>query len=260
LKSELVEVNGAQIYREVRGSGPPLLLIVGLTGDAGWFEPLARLLAARFTVVTYDRRANSRSPRPQGWTSTSIAEQADDAAALLSDLRLAPALVFGNSLGAVIALELLIRHPEVVRRTIAHEPALYSLCPCAQDLTGFWQARVTTGGPRYAMTVLTGMNEDDVIPGLDPGLVHRVFSNSETLFSMEMPPLLDYAPDAKAVMESGVPIIVAAGAATSMFYYGASRWLARGLGTDLCELPGDHTGFANRPEGFAAALTPLLER
>lgn len=260
MKSELVEINGAQIYHEVRGSGPPLLLIVGLTGDAGWFQPLSETLAESFTVVTYDRRGNSRSPRPQCWTSTSIAEQADDAAALLSDLRLDPALVFGNSLGAVIALELLVRHPGVARRTIAHEPALYSLFPCAQDLTGFWQAKVATGGPRYAMTVLTGMNEDDVIPGLDPELVHRVFSNSETLFSMEMPPPLDYAPDVKAVSGFGPPIIVAAGAETTMFYYGASRWLAYELGTDLCELPGDHTGFADRPEGFAAALTPLLEK
>ena len=66
MKHGLVEVNGAQIYYETRGSGPPLLLIMGLTGDAGWFEPLAEILAEQFTVVTYDRRGNSRSPRPDG--------------------------------------------------------------------------------------------------------------------------------------------------------------------------------------------------
>ena len=121
-KHGLAEVNGAQIYYEIRGSGPPLLLIMGLTGDAGWFEPLAELLAKQFTVVTYDRRANSRSPRPEGWTSTSIAEQADDAAGLLSALRLSPAIVFGNSFGAMILLELIIRHPRSVRGAVAHEP------------------------------------------------------------------------------------------------------------------------------------------
>ena len=118
-KHGLAEVNGAQIYYEIRGSGPPLLLIMGLTGDAGWFEPLAELLAKQFTVVTYDRRANSRSPRPEGWTSTSIAEQADDAAGLLSALRLSPAIVFGNSFGAMILLELVVRHP---RRALPGEP------------------------------------------------------------------------------------------------------------------------------------------
>lgn len=56
MKDGLVEVNGARIHYEVRGSGPPLLLIMGLTGDAGWFEPLAKILAERFTVITYDRR------------------------------------------------------------------------------------------------------------------------------------------------------------------------------------------------------------
>ena len=76
MKSQLVEVDGAQLYCEVRGAGEPLLLVVGLTGDAGWYEPLADLLAERHTVITYDRRANSRSPRPPGWTSTTIGEQA----------------------------------------------------------------------------------------------------------------------------------------------------------------------------------------
>jgi alpha-beta hydrolase superfamily lysophospholipase len=39
---------------------------MGATGDAGHFERLAKLLADGFTVVTYDRRGNGRSPRPPG--------------------------------------------------------------------------------------------------------------------------------------------------------------------------------------------------
>jgi pimeloyl-ACP methyl ester carboxylesterase len=77
----LLAVNGAELYHEVRGSGPPVLLIMGFTGDGGHFETLAELLADEFTVVTYDRRGNGRSPRPAGWAKTSPQEQADDAAA-----------------------------------------------------------------------------------------------------------------------------------------------------------------------------------
>ena len=78
-----VAVNGAELYYEVRGTGPTVLLIMGATGDGGHFDRLADLLADEFTVMTYDRRGNGRSPAPAGWTTTSPEEQADDAAALL---------------------------------------------------------------------------------------------------------------------------------------------------------------------------------
>ena len=63
----MVSVNGAELYHEVRGSGPPVLLIMGATGDGGHFDTLADLLADEFTVITYDRRGNGRSPAPAGW-------------------------------------------------------------------------------------------------------------------------------------------------------------------------------------------------
>ena len=90
-------VNGAELYYEKQGTGPAVLLIAGSTGDAGNFTRAADLLADEFTVVTYDRRGNSRSPRPSGWTTTSVAEQADDAAGLIQLLGLSPAVVFGTS-------------------------------------------------------------------------------------------------------------------------------------------------------------------
>ena len=57
----------------------------------------------------------------------SIAAQADDAAALIEELGLAPAIVFGTSGGGDIALELVARRPELVRGAIVHEPALLAL-------------------------------------------------------------------------------------------------------------------------------------
>ena len=100
---------------------------MGFTGDGGHFETLAELLADEFTVVTYDRRGNGRSPRPAGWAKTSPQAQADDAAALLAALGLAPAGVYGSSAGASFALCLTIRHPERVRCAVLHEPALVRL-------------------------------------------------------------------------------------------------------------------------------------
>ena len=100
---------------------------MGATGDGGHFDELADLLADEFTVITYDRRGNGRSPVPAGWRTTSAEEQADDAAALLDALEIGPAAVFGTSSGGTFALCLLVRHAEHVRGAILHEPGLYSL-------------------------------------------------------------------------------------------------------------------------------------
>jgi len=59
---------------------------MGATGDGGHFDAIADLLSDEFTVVTYDRRGNGRSPAPAGWKTTSPEEQADDAAGLLAAL------------------------------------------------------------------------------------------------------------------------------------------------------------------------------
>jgi pimeloyl-ACP methyl ester carboxylesterase len=91
-----IDVNGTRLYHEERGRGPAVLFISGATGDAGHWTEAADILAVAYTVITYDRRANSRSPRPAGWASTTVGEQAADAAALLRGLDLVPAIVFGT--------------------------------------------------------------------------------------------------------------------------------------------------------------------
>jgi pimeloyl-ACP methyl ester carboxylesterase len=130
----IVTVGPVQLYYEVRGSGPPVLFIMGATGDAGHFSTVAEQLADEFTAVTYDRRGNSRSSRPLGWDTTTVEEQADDAAGLLRALELAPAAVFGSSSGAICALSLLVRHPELVRGAILHEPPMLSVLGRQDDV------------------------------------------------------------------------------------------------------------------------------
>src|ERR1700759_3880976 len=96
-----VRANGTELYYEVRGSGPPVLLVMGATGDAGHFDALADLLADEFMVVSYDRRGYGRSPVPVGWSTTSPEEQADDPAAVLAGLGAGPAVAFGTGSGGV---------------------------------------------------------------------------------------------------------------------------------------------------------------
>ena len=138
-RSGTAAVGGAELYYEVRGRGPAVLLIAGATGDAGHFEQAADDLASEHTVITYDRRGNSRS-RPAG--PTTLDQQADDAAALLPHVGVAAAVVFGTSGGAIIALKLAIRAPELVHHVIVHEPPFMQVLPDAAELGRTFQAQV----------------------------------------------------------------------------------------------------------------------
>jgi pimeloyl-ACP methyl ester carboxylesterase len=113
-------VNGTTLYAEVRGSGPPVLLIPAGGEDAEWWRPVAERLRGR-TVVTYDRRGSPRSGR-EDWPGKGSVQHADDAAGLLAELGLHDAVVFGNSSAGVVALQLAIRHPDVIRRALVFEP------------------------------------------------------------------------------------------------------------------------------------------
>ncbi len=116
-------VNGAQIHAEVRGRGPAVLIIGAASDDAEMFRPVAERLTG-FTTITYDRRGTQRSSR-DGWPCGS-AQHADDAAALLRVLDFTGAHVFGASAGGIVAVQLALRHPGLVRRVLVYEPGYFS--------------------------------------------------------------------------------------------------------------------------------------
>ena len=113
-------VNGTTLYVELRGAGPAMLLIPGGAEDAEGWRPVAERLAGH-TVVTYDRRGTLRSGR-EGWPGGGSAQHADDAAALLGSLGLRDVVVFGGSSGGIVAVQLALRHPALVRRALVYEP------------------------------------------------------------------------------------------------------------------------------------------
>ena len=121
-------LNGCRLYAEVRGAGPPLLIIGAASDDAEMFRPIAERLAGApgvpgFTVVTWDPRGTGRSSR-DGWPCDSHTH-AEDAAALLLDLGFAPAAIFGASAGGIVAVRLAVSHPALVRQVLVYEPGFF---------------------------------------------------------------------------------------------------------------------------------------
>jgi 3-oxoadipate enol-lactonase len=109
----LVQVGEIELDYERSGSGPPLLLIMGMSGTAlHWSEPFLSALQRDFETIVYDHRGVGASSR-MGERFT-IAQLAEDAAGLLAALELDSAHVLGISMGGMVAQELALAHPEHV--------------------------------------------------------------------------------------------------------------------------------------------------
>jgi pimeloyl-ACP methyl ester carboxylesterase len=260
---KLQEVNGANLYYELRGSGSPVLFIAGATGDAGHFERVAELLSDEFTVVTFDRRGNSRSPRPEDWQSTSTQEQSDDVAGLIEALGIAPATVFGNSSGAIIGLDLLIRHPQLVRGATLHEPPMTSYMSNPEEVLATLQQVIEggmqRGGPRGGVEAfLRFAAGDKAFESLEPQLRERLLGNGETLFGIEMGVMEPYEPEQATLAAVEVPVRAMVGTESAPFFAEVAQWLADSFNVKLERLPGGHASYFDRPEEVARTLRPLL--
>lgn len=111
-----VQANGLNIYYERKGAGDPLLLIRGLGSTCEGFREQIVGLAPHFDVIAFDNRCVGRTDQPQA--PFTIADMADDTAALLDGLGVQSAFVFGVSLGGMIAQELALNHRPKVRKLV----------------------------------------------------------------------------------------------------------------------------------------------
>jgi 3-oxoadipate enol-lactonase len=107
-----------ELYYETAGDGPPLLLLHGLgSSSADWALQLPEF-SAHFRVIGVDLRGHGRSHAPRGARSYTIAQMAEDVAALLAQLGEPPAHVVGLSLGGCTGQILAARHPDCVRSLV----------------------------------------------------------------------------------------------------------------------------------------------
>ena len=270
-RAGLCEANGAQLHYELRGdTGAPLLMIVGASGDAGAFDAVADVLAQHFTVLLYDRRARSRSPRPRSWIRTSVNEQADDAAALLRALNLAPAHVFGTSSGASIGLNLVLRHPELVRSAVLHEPPKIGVLPDRDQLLADLRGRMETaqkkGGAAAAMSDFLGWISGPVPAHMTASALatrERVLAHAQVWLDYELGVIDRYDPPAESAR---MPVAIAIGTegATALHkalltpYRQALQQLATRVGATLQTMTGAHVPYRTHPREFVAELRTLL--
>lgn len=110
-------VNGLEMYYEIHGTGQPLVLVHGAFSAIGTsFQSVLPDLAKSRRVIALEMQGHGRTAdidRP-----LSIQQMADDTVAAMGYLGVEQADVFGYSMGAAVALQAAIRHPEAVRKLV----------------------------------------------------------------------------------------------------------------------------------------------
>jgi pimeloyl-ACP methyl ester carboxylesterase len=272
-RSSMLKVPGAQLYYEIQGSGPVLLMIPGGPTDAGIFAGLAGFLADRYTVVPYDPRGNSRSVLDGPPEDQRMDVHGDDAAQLLATLSDKPVYVLGSSGGAQIGLNLAARYPERVRTLVAHEPPCVELLPDAAEQRAFIQSlydtyRTDGVGPAMqkfqAGAGLGGQRREGSAPQSPPSpemqqAFARIGGNLEFFLAHGVKPISLYVPDVAALRAGSVRIVVGVGeTSTGQLANRTAIALAERLETAPVTFPGDHSGYGSQPNTFAEKLHQVL--
>jgi pimeloyl-ACP methyl ester carboxylesterase len=266
-----VEAPGATLHYETFGSGPLLLLIPGADGRGSIFHDVAQFFAPCFTVICLDRRGYSKSflKSSQDFNNR-LSVDADDAYLLIQHLSNDPATVFGTSSGAIVAQRLLERHPDSVKKLIAHEPPALSVLPeeFRTQGTGLIQHVYDTyraHGTVAAMDVFTsGLSEgsDGAVMRscMDATRGDEIRANSMFWFEFELRQYTSAPVNVKLLeAEKGKFVPVAGMESGDGPGVGPIAVIAQKLGKKIVRTPGGHVGFMTAPEVFAEAMLKLLK-
>jgi pimeloyl-ACP methyl ester carboxylesterase len=253
-----VSLNGTNFYYDERGSGSPALFIHGMCGDATVWDDQVERLSATFRCVSYDRRGHSRSPLGEVAQRT-VELHGDDAAALIRALDLAPCLLVGSSSGARIALDVVLRYPDLVRGALLSEPPLFALDPAAAtdvqtELAPILQSAFAAGGSRAAVDAFFNYMCPGLWCAIDEERRERYRANAgELLPDLQMPP---YQVGSDALARIEVPCLVVKGDQSNPALMRIAHRLATSIPTaELVELRGSgHVTYAEQPTAFANAV------
>ncbi|NWE38522.1 alpha/beta hydrolase [Pseudomonas yamanorum] len=110
-------VNGIKVYYTKTGHGSPVILLHGGLSNSDYWGNQVKALAAKHTVISLDSRGHGRSSRdekPYGYDL-----MADDVVAVLDSLKIPRADIVGWSDGAIIGIDLALRHPDRIGKVFA---------------------------------------------------------------------------------------------------------------------------------------------
>ena len=280
-----LEVPGATLTYDVRPNDQttePVLVLIGSPMGAGGFTTLASHFPDR-TIVTYDPRGSERSTAHDKAARITPEVQADDVHRIIEVVGGGkPVDLFATSGGAVVALDLIAKHPGDVRVAVAHEPPLASLVPDRDHALAALRAMhdmynesgSNVGMARFLQVVMHAgpfTEAEATAPPPDPAMFGMPTGDDGTrddlMLAHNVRWLTSYEPDLEALKAAPTRLVIAVGAGShgELAQRGGIE-VAKRLGTDAIPFPGDHGGFlggeygqTGEPDAFAAKLREVLE-
>jgi pimeloyl-ACP methyl ester carboxylesterase len=257
------DINGLKMFYEIRGTADPgtvpVVLLHGAISAIGTsFGSLPDLLAQTRQVIAVEQQGHGRTAdidRPM-----SVQAMADDTLALLAHLGIGQADLFGYSLGAGIALNIITNHPAVVRKAV--------LASVTYDKTGLHPEML--GGPDSGESA-DAPGRDLQIPfeqeyralAPDPGNWPALLAKVQAMEMPEITPQAIAAIDVPILLIIGDSDIVTPEHAVAMFRLlggGVLGDLAPMPATQFAVLPGtSHIGVTGRADMLMTMIPPFLD-
>lgn len=280
--TQTLDVPGATLTYDVRGdlAQRPVLLVIGSPMGASGFPTLASHFEDR-TVVTYDPRGVERSVRSGELGELSPDDHAGDLAALIEHLDAGPVDIFASSGGAVNALALTARRPDLINTLVAHEPPLAGILTdseaalaAVEDMYATYQRDGL--GPGMAKFITLVMYDGEIPtdytqqPAPNPAMFGLPLEDDGTrtdaLLGQNLRGCTSYQPDFDALGKAADRIVIGVGEESENALAGrGGKAVAERLGLTPVVFPSGHGGFLGneygqpgKPVEFAAKLSEVL--
>ncbi|MEU0412781.1 alpha/beta hydrolase [Streptomyces griseorubiginosus] len=253
------------LYYDITGDGPVLLIIPGGAGHPMGLDAMTDVLSAHFTVVTYDPLGLAHGRLGEPVTDQRVQDWSDGARRVLDATLTADgsAYVLGTSAGAVVALDLLARHPERLRHVVAHEPPCVGVLEDGArqqgrfaEICDVYRAKGLAAAGALMTAVLEEREAGELPEGRPLPREEELLSPMALSLAHVLRPFTSHVPEAGP---SQVRLTVGAGAdSRGQLLYRTAEFLAKERQAGLVEFPGGHLGILQHPVEFAGRLTRTL--
>ena len=248
IRGNYAEVNGLNIYYEIHGSGQPLVLLHGAYMTIDLMGEIVPALAGSRQVIAVELQGHGHTADID--RSLSYELMADDIAALIEHLALEKADLFGYSMGGGVALQVAIRHPEVVRKLVVASASYTSegMHPGLLEMIPTLTPEAFAGSPIEEAYLRSAPNPDDF-----PTLVAK-------MKRLDMEPFAWPAEDIGGIAAPTLLIVGDSDAIRLEHAVELFRLLGGGVMGDLAGLPKSQLAVLPGTTHFVPAGSGVLER
>ncbi len=226
-RSGFVDADGLRLHHlEYGESGPPIVIVPGITSPAATWEFISVPLSREHRVIALDIRGRGMSDKPS--EGFSLIDYAGDVAAVVSELGLERPILIGHSMGARIAAAVRVLHPEAAGPLVLADPPLTGpgrgTYPMSLEAFMDQLAAARSGASLEVLhSYFPTLNEEQLaqraqwLPTCDETAVRESWHNFhredffQYLRQLEPPVLFLYGGDSPVVPESALPEVIATG-------------------------------------------------